>query len=83
MIEITEVYTVAFMEARNSLVVLRRQKCVNWKKSVDGENLFFKVLANRFWLTSKACSWFNKVVHGQPSLKWTSWKGNDILLKVD
>ena len=83
MTEITEVCTIAFMKARNSLVVLRRQKCVNWKKTEDVENLFSKVLANRFWITTKSCSWFNKVVHGQPSLKWTLWKGNDMLLKVD
>ena len=41
-------------------------------KTKDGENLFFKRLANRFWLTSKSCSWFNKVVHGRPSIKRTS-----------
>ena len=44
---------------------------------------FFKALANRFWLTSKSCSWFNKAVHGRPSFKWTPWEGNDMLLKVD
>ena len=44
------------------------------KKTEDGENLFYKALANRFWLTSKSCSWFNKVVHGRPSTKWTSGK---------
>ena len=42
------------------------------KKTEDGENLFFKALANRFWLTSKSYSWFNKVVHGRPSIKRTS-----------
>ena len=42
------------------------------KKTEDGENLFFKALANRFWLTSKSCSWLNKVVHGKPSIKWPS-----------
>ena len=45
------------------------------KKIGDGENLFFKVLDNRFWLTSKSYSWFNKVVHAQPSIKRTSGKG--------
>ena len=34
------------------------------KKIEDGEKKFFKALANRFWLTSKSCSWFNKIVHG-------------------
>ena len=42
------------------------------KKTEDGENLLFEALDNRFWLTSKSYSWFNKVVHGQPSIKWTS-----------
>ena len=39
--------------------------------------MFLKLPGNRFWSTSKICSWFNKVVYGQPSIKWTSWKGND------
>ena len=39
------------------------------KKTEHGESLFFKALANRFWLTSKNRSWFNKVVHGRPSIK--------------
>ena len=52
-------------------------------KREDGENVFPKASANRFWLTSKSCSWLNKVVHAWPSVKWTSWKGNDMLLKVD
>ena len=56
---------------------------VRGKKTEDGENVFFKSLANRVCLTSKSCSWFNKVVHGRPSIKWTSWRGNDMLLKVD
>ena len=47
-IEITKACTVAFMKARNSLVVQCREKHVNWKKTEDGENLFFKALANRF-----------------------------------
>ena len=34
-------------------------------KTEDGEGVFFKGLAN-------SCSWFNKVVNGQPSFKWTS-----------
>ena len=42
------------------------------KKTEDGENLFFKALANRFWLTSKNRPWFNKVVYGRPSVKRTS-----------
>ena len=74
MIEITKACTVASMKARNSLVVVQcREKKVNWKKNTeDSENLFFKALANRFWLTSKSYSWFNEVVHGRPSIKRTS-----------
>ena len=53
------------------------------KKTKDGENLFFKVLVNRFWLTSKSYSWFNKVVHGRPSIKRLHEKVNNMLLKVD
>ena len=43
------------------------------------EICFLKVPTNRFWLTSKNCSWFNKVIYGRPSSKWTSRKGNDVL----
>ena len=57
--------------------------CQLEKKTEDGENVFFKVSANRFCVTSESGSWFNKVVHGRPSIKWTSWKGNSMLLKVD
>ena len=45
------------------------------KKTEDDENLFYKALDNWFWLTSTSYSWFNKVIHGQPSIKQTSWKG--------
>ena len=51
------------------------------KKTEDGENLFLKALDNRFWLTSKSYSWFNKVVHGQPSIERTSWKGKRYVTK--
>ena len=63
--EITKELTIAFMKSGNSLAVWCRVR----KKTENGENLFFKALANRFWLTSKSCSWFNKVVHGQSSIK--------------
>ena len=56
MIKITKACTVAFMKARNSLVVRRRDKHVRWKKTEDGKNLFFKALDNRFWLTAKSYS---------------------------
>ena len=72
MIEITKACTVAFTKAGNSLVVQGREKHVNWKKTEDGENLLVKALANRFLLTSKSYSWFNKVVHSRPSIKRTS-----------
>ena len=51
------------MKARNFwlLDVQRRKKN---KKTEDNENVFFKAFAKIFLLTSK-------VVHGQPSLKWT------------
>ena len=66
MIEIAKACTVPSIEARNSLVVVQcREKKVNWEKNTeDGKNLFFKALANRFWLTSKSYLWFNEVVHG-------------------
>ena len=40
---------------------------------------FFKALDNSFWLTSDSCLWFNKILYGLPSIKWT----NDMLLKAD
>ena len=83
--EITNARTVAFMKARNFLVVPCKRKCVyqlKKKKKKNGGNLIFKAYAYKFWLTSKSCSWFNKVGHAQPS-KGTSWKGNDMSLKVD
>ena len=52
------------------------------KKTEESETLFFKASA-RFLLTSKCCSWFNKVVYDWLSIKWTSWKDNDMLIKVD
>ena len=45
---------------------MQREMC-QLGKTEDGENLFFKALCNRFWLTSKSCLWFNKVVHDRPS----------------
>ena len=70
MIEITKACTVAFMKERTSFIVERNvsiAKKNKKQKTEEGENLFFKGLANRFWLTSKRCSCFNKVVQGQPS----------------
>ena len=48
MIETTKACTVAFMKARNSVVVRYRDHRVNWKKTEHGKNLFFKASANRF-----------------------------------
>ena len=71
-IETTKTTTLAFMRARNSLVARCREKHVNWKKNRRCENLFFKTLGNRFWLTWKSYSLFNKVAYGQPSIKRNS-----------
>ena len=60
-----------------------RETCQLEKTTEHDENLIFKALTNRFWLTSKSCSWFKKDVHSLPSIKWTSWKDDDMLLKVD
>ena len=58
-IEIAKACTVASMKARNSLVVVEcREKNQLEKKTEDDENLFFKALANRFWLKWKSYSWF-------------------------
>ena len=51
--EMAKTSTVAFMKARNSLVVRCREKRNNMDKTEDGENIFLKALANRFRLTSK------------------------------
>ena len=43
------------------------------KKTENGVNLFFKALANRFWLTLKNRYGSAKlVVHGRPCIKQTS-----------
>ena len=49
MIEITKACIVVFMKTRNSLVVWCREK--KQKKTEDGENGFFKALAQVFLLT--------------------------------
>ena len=63
--EITKAYKVTFMIARNSLAIRYRQKLVKKKKKKKQnmvEIYFFKSLANTSRLSSKSCSWFNKVV---------------------
>ena len=47
-IKIAKACTVTFKKARNSLVVRYREKHVNWKKTEDGDKLFFKALNNNF-----------------------------------
>ena len=70
--EIAKEYKVAFMKARDSFAIRYREKRVNWEKSRIVKTYFSRLPANRLWLTSKRCSWFNKVVYGRPSIKWTS-----------
>ena len=42
-----------FYESKKFLgCLMYREKRVNWKKTENGENIFFKALADRFWLTS-------------------------------
>ena len=62
------------MKARNWLFDAERNISIG-KKTEDDKNLFFKALDNRFWLTLKSYSWFNKIVLGQSSIKRTSCKG--------
>ena len=81
MIEITKACTVAFMKARNSLVAWCREKRVNWKKTEDGENLYFKVLVNKFWLLPKTVHDSTKLFLAD--LLSNGRKCNDMLLKVD
>ena len=65
-----------FYESKKLLCSLMyRETCQFEKKRENGENIFFEDLANRFRLIIGA--------NGRPSMKWTSWKGNDMLLKVD
>ena len=46
------------------------------KNTQDAENVVLKVLPKMFLLTSES-------VHGRPSIKWTLWKGNDMLYYYD
>ena len=75
MIKITKTCAVTFEKARNSFFDVERNMPIGKKKqnkNKDGEKLFFKALDNRFRVTSKIYSWFNKVVPGQLSIKRTS-----------
>ena len=55
-----------------------------FEKQTEGrEEVYFLKL--QYGLTSKLLdvSEESQVVYGGPSANWTSWKGNDILVKVD
>ena len=78
MIEITKTSAISFIKQEIPWLFNVEKKQTKKKKIEDGANLFFKTLANRFCLTSKNCLQFNRVDHGRPSIKWTSWKGNDM-----
>ena len=71
MIEKTRTYTVASVKKKFLGCSMQRETCHLGKKAEDGKNSFFKALVNTFWLIP-SCFWFNKVVNGQPSIKWTS-----------
>ena len=58
-----------FYESKRFFGLFDVERNMSIEKKQDGEKLFFKALVNRFWLTWKSFSWFNKVVHGQPSIK--------------
>ena len=70
MIEITKAFKVAFMKARHPLVARYKEECANLMVKI----YFLKLPAYTFWLPSKCCSWFNKVIYSRPSIKWTHKK---------
>ena len=74
MIETTKACTAAFMKAKNSLFDVERNMSIG-KKTEDRENLFFKALANRFWLTSKS-------FHGSTKLFMADLLSNGLYEKV-
>ena len=67
MIKIRKACAVVFMKKRNSLVPVVRIR--ERKKSEDGQTVFLKGLANRFWLISNSCSPFTTVIHGSTFVK--------------
>ena len=66
------------MKARNSLIVrYSEERDLEIRIRIRKKNrmvkiYFLKLPANRLWLTSKSCSWFNKVVFRRPSIKQTA-----------
>ena len=51
---------------------------IKFKKTVDAEKAHFLKL--RYGLDVSENS---KVVYGRSSTKWTSWKSNDMLIKIE
>ena len=47
------------MKAKDGLVARCREERINLMVKI----YFLTLQANRFWLTSKSCPWFNKVVY--------------------
>ena len=74
-IDITNTCTVALLKTKNPLILLYREERVNWKKTEDGENIFFKALVNRFRLTSKLI----RHVKEQQSCLWQTFYQMDFV----
>ena len=67
-IEIKKACKVAFMQARESVVVRYREELVNWKKRQDGGNLFFKASSLLILINIK------KLFMVQQSRLWTTYQ---------
>ena len=78
---------IILMKARKYLVVWRREKRCICKKTEDGEQVYFSKLqyriASKLITRVRVVRCDSKVVYIGPSAKMTSWKGNDMLEKVD
>ena len=61
-----------------------KKKKINWKKTIKvwWKYIFLKLLLIDFSYT-KANQSCHRTTNGQPSNKWTSRKGKDMLVKVD
>ena len=64
-----------------SLFDIQRNVSID-KKTRLRKFYFLKLPANRFWLTTKSCSWFNKAVYVPPSMSALHEKIMIFLLKV-
>ena len=79
MIEMTKTSAVVFIKARKSLIVWWREKKIIWE---DGEKMYFLKLHYRLtWKLVRGVR--EELVYCGNSTKWTSWKGNNMLVKVD